>query len=709
MVDYSINSDGIAVITLNNPGSVNVINRDFIDAYEQAIDKVVEEQGLKGVIVASAKKDFMVGGDLQLLLAAKDAQQVIDVANHLDSIMRKLETCGKPVVAAMNGTALGGGYELALACHHRILIDGKAVRVGLPEVTLGLLPGGGGTQRLPRMIGIQSSLEALLQGRRYRPQQALENGMVDQLAVDDEDLMKKATEWVLNTGTATQPWDEKKFRIPGGAVQSPGAVMVFAASAGLLLQKTAGNYPAPRIIMNSVYEGLQMPFDRALEHESRYFAQCVTSGVAKNMIRTLFYSLNEANKGKARPAGAKQVQLDTIGILGAGMMGAGIAYVSAKAGLNVVLKDVSLEAAEKGKAYSSSLLGKQVSKGRMEQAGMDAVLGRIKTTDNVGEISECQLVIEAVFEDRELKASVTKESESTMAETAVFASNTSTLPITGLAEASARPGSFIGLHFFSPVDKMPLVEIIVGEKTGDDAIALCVDYTRRIGKTPIVVNDGRGFYTSRVFSTYLFEGFECLAEGIPAAVIENAGRSAGMPVGPLAIADEVSIELMYKINKQTEADTGEKYQGKAVAIVNQFMEELKRPGKKAKKGFYEYPEGEKKYLWPELKKLYPPAEELFDVEEVKTRLLYRQVVEAVKTLEDGVITSAVDGDIGSILGIGFPPYTGGVFSFIDWIGLEEVVSECSRLADRYGERFAAPELLKKMAAEGETFYNGSGS
>ncbi|HIO67948.1 MAG TPA: 3-hydroxyacyl-CoA dehydrogenase [Flavobacteriales bacterium] len=706
MVDYTINGDGIAVITLNNPGSVNVINGDFIDAYEGAIDKVLEEKVLKGVIVASAKKDFMVGGDLQLLLAAKDAQQVIDIANRLDAIMRKLETCGKPVVAAMNGTALGGGYELALACHHRILIDGKAVRIGLPEVTLGLLPGGGGTQRLPRMIGIQPSLEALLQGRRYRPSQALENGMVDQLAADGDDLMKKATEWVLNSGTATQPWDEKKFRIPGGGVQTPGAVMVFAASAGLLLQKTAGNYPAPKIIMNSVYEGLQMPFDRALAHESRYFAKCVTSGVAKNMIRTLFYSLNQANKGKARPEGAKESQLESIGILGAGMMGAGIAYVTAKAGLNVVLKDVSLEAAEKGKAYSSELLGKQVSKGRMEQAKMDTILDRIKTTDNSSYISDCQLVIEAVFEDRELKAAVTKESEIAMAETAVFASNTSTLPITGLAEASSRPGSFIGLHFFSPVDKMPLVEIIVGEKTGDDAIALCVDFTRRIGKTPIVVNDGRGFFTSRVFSTYLFEGLECLAEGIPAAVIENAGKSAGMPVGPLAIADEVSIELMYKINKQTEADTGKKYKGKAVEIVNQFMEELNRPGKKAKKGFYEYPDGEKKFLWPELKKLYPEAEEPFDIEEVKKRLLYRQAVEAVRAHEDNVITSAVDGDIGSILGIGFPPYTGGAFSFIDWIGLEEFVSECSRLADQYGERFAPPELLQKMAAEGKSFYNG---
>ncbi|MBL4657936.1 MAG: enoyl-CoA hydratase/isomerase family protein, partial [Flavobacteriales bacterium] len=501
MIDYKVNSDGIAVITMDSPSSVNVINREFVEAYEEAPDKVVADGDLKGVIVTSSKKDFMVGGDLELLQAAKDAQEVMDIANRLHSIMRKIETSGKPAVAAMNGTALGGGYEIALACHRRILIDGKNVRVGLPEVSLGLLPGGGGTQRLPRMIGIQPALEPLLQGRRYRPSQALEMGMVDELASDGDDLMKKATDWILNSGNATQPWDEKKFRIPGGGVQTPGAAMVFGATAGLLLQKTAGNYPAPKVIMNSVYEGLQMPFDRALAHEARFFAKCVTSPVAKNMIRTLFYSLNDANKGKSRPEGAKETKLETIGIIGAGMMGAGIAYVTAKAGLDVVLKDVSVEAAEKGKEYSKNLLGKQVSRGRMDQAKMDGILAKIKTSDNPSDISNCQLVIEAVFEDRDLKATVTKESESAMEETAIFASNTSTLPITGLAEASSRPGSFIGLHFFSPVDKMPLVEIIVGEKTSDDAIAMCVDYTRRIGKTPIVVNDGRGFFTSRVFST----------------------------------------------------------------------------------------------------------------------------------------------------------------------------------------------------------------
>jgi len=705
MIDYKVNSDGIAVITMDSPTTVNVINGDFIEAYEAAIDKVLADDSLKGAIVTSSKKDFMVGGDLELLQAAKDAKEVMDIANKLHSIMRKLETWGKPVAAGMNGTALGGGYEIALACHRRILVDGKTVRVGLPEVSLGLLPGGGGTQRLPRMIGIQPSLEPLLQGRRYRPSQALEMGLVDELASDNDDMMKKATEWILSSSTSSQPWDEQKFRIPGGGVQTPGAAMVFGATAGLLLQKTAGNYPAPKVIMNSVYEGLQMPFDRALAHEARFFAQCVTSGVAKNMIRTLFYSLNDANKGKARPKGAKETKLETIGILGAGMMGAGIAYVTAKAGLNVVLKDVSVEAAEKGKEYSKNLLSKQVSRKRMDQAKMDGILDKIKTTDNPSDISNCQLVIEAVFEDRDLKATVTKESESAMAETAIFASNTSTLPITGLAEASSRPESFVGLHFFSPVDKMPLVEIIVGEKTSDDAIAMCVDYTRMIGKTPIVVNDGRGFFTSRVFSTYLFEGLECLAEGIPAAVIENAGKSAGMPVGPLAIADEVSIELMYKINKQTEADTGEKYKGKAVEIVNKFMEELDRPGKKAKKGFYEYPEGEKKYLWPELKELYPHSDAKIDAEEVKTRFLYRQAVEAVRAHEDNVITSPVDGDIGSILGIGFPPYTGGAFSFIDWIGVEQFVKECERLEAAYGERFAPPELLKKMAKEGKAFYN----
>jgi len=699
------NNNGIITLTLDNPdSSVNVINSAFVEAMEKAVDDVCADDQIKGVILTSAKKDFMVGGDLNQLLEAQSADDIAAIADRLDAVLRKLETNGKPVVAAINGTALGGGYELCLACHYRIMINNSAARVGLPEVTLGLLPGGGGTQRLPRMIGIQPALQPLLEGRRFRPEQAKENGMVNELVDDQDSLLKRAAEWIEESGISVQPWDEKKFRIPGGGVQTPNSAMVFGATAGLLLKKTYGNYPAPHAIMNSVYEGLQMPMDQALKQESRYFAKCVTSQVAKNMIRTLFFNLNNANKGGARPDGIPETDIKSIGILGAGMMGAGIAYVSAKVGLDVVLKDVSIEAAEKGKSYSQDLLNKQVQKGRLSEGESQAILDRIKATDDSRQLSVCQIVIEAVFESRELKATVTQESENVMADTAIFASNTSTLPITGLAEASKRPENFIGLHFFSPVDKMPLVEIIVGEKTSDYAIAMCVDYTMKIKKTPVVVNDGRGFFTSRVFKTYLLEGLECLAEGVDPVLIENAGKAAGMPVGPLAVADEVSIELMYKINKQTEEDLGEKYDGAAMDVVAQFIEVFKRPGRKDGKGFYEYPEGGRKFLWPELKEHYPVSKEQPDVEEVKKRLLYIQSVESARAFEENVATTPADADIASILGIGFPPFTGGALSYIDMIGAKQFVEECEALAGKYGKRFVPTYGLREMAEKGETFY-----
>ncbi|HIA12764.1 MAG TPA: 3-hydroxyacyl-CoA dehydrogenase [Flavobacteriales bacterium] len=704
MIDYEV-LNGIASLVMNNPkGSVNVINQPFIESLNANLDKALADDAVKGIILTSSKKDFMVGGDLNHLMAAKNAQEVVEIANQLDAALRKMETGGKPVVAAINGTALGGGYELCLACHYRILVNGKSVRVGLPEVTLGLLPGGGGTQRLPRLIGIQPALQPLLEGKRLRPEQAHQLGMVDELTDTAEELLSQSIKWIEEGGEAVQPWDQKKFKIPGGGVKTPNSAMVFGATAGLLLKKTYGNYPAPHCIMNCVFEGLQLPIERGLALESRYFAQCVTSPEAKNMIRTLFFSLNKANKGGARPKDIPVNDIQTVGVLGAGMMGAGIAFVSANAGINVILKDVSVEAAEKGKAYSADMLAKWVGQGRIAQDKSDEVLGRIEATDKADRLSECQLVIEAVFEDRTLKATVTKESEAVMAKGAVFASNTSTLPITGLAEASKAPENFIGLHFFSPVDKMPLVEIILGEKSSDYATAMCVDYIGKIKKTPIVVNDGRGFFTSRVFKTYLLEGIECLAEGVSPVLIDNAGKMAGMPVGPLAIADEVSIELMYKINIQTEQDLGEKYKGQAMKVVNKFITELDRPGKKAGKGFYEYPKGKKKFLWPELAKLYPQAENQPDVEEVKQRLLYIQAIESARTFEENIVTSAQDADIGSILGIGFPPYTGGALSFIDWKGVTSFVETCKELENKCGERFSPPKILLDMAEKGEGFY-----
>ncbi len=554
------------------------------------------------------------------------------------------------------------------------------------------------------MIGIQEALPFLLEGKKIRPEQALKSGLVNQLVNTQEELIPAAKQWILTVGKSVQPWDEEGFKIPGGGIQSPKILMVLPAAAGLILKKTYGNYPAPIAIMNCIYEGMQLPFDRALAVECRYFTQCVLSPESKNMIRTLFINMNEANKGEARPAGVPPTNLKKVGILGAGMMGAGIAYVAALNGLNVVLKDVTKEAAEKGKEYSVKLLSEKLSKNQISKEKYDEFLDRIITTDNPADIADCNLVIEAVFENRDLKATVTKESEAVLSSDAVFASNTSTLPITGLAKASARPKNFIGLHFFSPVDKMQLVEIILGEKTSDYAIAMAIDFVKKIKKTPIVVNDGRGFFTSRVFSTYLFEGMECLANGVSPALIENAGKMAGMPVGPLALADEVSIELCYKINKQTEADTGKKREDAAVGVINKFIDELNRPGKKANKGFYEYPEGGKKVLWSELTKLYPLAAQQPDVEEIKKRLLYIQALEAVKCMEENIATKPADADIGSILGWGFAPYTGGVISFIDTIGLKKFVDECNSLAKKYGKRFKPTRKLKEMAAEGKSFY-----
>lgn len=705
MVTSRKEEGGIVVLTLDNTeGPVNVINPQFILALKEKVEEVVTDDAVKGIVVESAKKDFVVGGDLTMLIQVEDAEQLSEGVNLLDRIFRSLETSGKPVVAAMNGTALGGGYELCLACHRRIMVSNSQSQVGLPEVTLGLLPGSGGTQRLPRLIGIQPALQPLMEGKRFRPKQALGAGMVDQLVDTKEELLPAAIKWIQEEGNAVQPWDKKGYKVPGGGVQTKNSMMVFGGAAGLLVKKTYGNYPNVKDILNCVFEGMQLPIEKALELETRYFAKCVLSQEAKNMIRTLFFNLNDANKGVGRPD-VPELEMTKIGILGAGMMGAGIAYVSVKAGLDVVLKDVTMEGAEKGKAYSAGLLDKKLSRGFIKQEEKDAFLNKIKTTDNPSDISNCQLVIEAVFESRELKATVTKESESVIADNAVFASNTSTLPITGLAEASERPENFIGLHFFSPVDKMPLVEIIVGEKTSDHAIAACIDYTRKIGKTPIVVNDGRGFYTSRVFSTYIFEGLECLAEGVVPPMIENAGRMAGMPVGPLAISDEVSIELMYKIHKQTKEDTGIGYEGKAIDIVNKFMEEFDRPGKKAGKGFYEYPKGQKKYIWPELEKHYPASTEQPDVKDIQKRLLYIQAIEASKAYQENIITTPESADIGSIMGIGFPPFTGGIMSFIDTVGVGNFVEECKALANKHGDRFNPPEILEKMAKEGKSFYN----
>ncbi len=704
MLDYRL-EDEIAIISFNQSGGTNVINQETMKVFGEKLLEIKDFSNIKGIIITSSKKDFMAGADLNMIIHLKNAQEVMDMTMQLHHLLRGLETCGKPVVAAINGTALGGGYEICLACHHRIAVNNPKIEIGLPEVMLGLLPGGGGTQRLPRLIGIQSALQLILEGKRVRPQEAKALGLVHQLVETQEELIPSAKKWILEVGTKQQPWDIKGFKVPGGAVMSKEGAMIFTAGAALLRKKTYGNYPATQAIMSCIYEGLQLPFDRALIVEARYFTKCVLSKESKHMIRTLWFTKNSADKGEARPKNIPDKEIKKVGVLGAGMMGAGIAYVSANAGIQVILKDVTIERAELGKQYSVDILNQKLKKGFITKEKYQEILDKIITTENPNDLAGCDLIVEAVFEDRTLKAKVTQESEAVNDEECIFASNTSTLPITGLAEASKRPENFIGLHFFSPVDKMPLVEIIMGKNTSDKALAYSIDYIKKIKKTPIVVNDGRGFYTSRVFATYVKEGIALLAEGVPAPMIENAGKAAGMPVAPLALADEVSIELLYHIVNQTEKDLGIKITDPAAELGRLFVEKLGRLGKKNKKGFYDYPEGGKKKLWEGLTEYYPIKSDAPDFETCKKRLLYVQSIEAVKCLEDNILTRPEDGDIGSILGWGFAPFTGGALSFIEYVGLEEFIKNCQELEAKYGERFKVPQLLLKMQKEGKLFYS----
>lgn len=703
MIEYRL-EDEIAIVSFNQNSSTNVINQETMKVFGEKLLAIKDLPEVKGIIITSSKKDFMAGADLNMIINLKTAQEVMDLTLQLHQLLRGIETCGKPVVAAINGTALGGGYEICLACHHRILVNDSKIEIGLPEVMLGLLPGGGGTQRLPRMIGIQGALQLILEGKRVRPQEAKALGLVNQLVEKQEDLIPAAKKWILEVGTKVQPWDVKGFKIPGGAVMSKEGAMIFTAGAALLRKKTYGNYPATQAIMSCIYEGLQLPFDRALTLEARYFTKCVLSKESKHMIRTLWFTKNSADKGEARPQNVPNKEIQKIGVLGAGMMGAGIAYVAANAGIQVILKDVTKDKAEIGKKYSVDLLDNKLKKGFISKEKYHEILDRIITTDNPNDLAGCDLIVEAVFEDRALKAKVTQESENVNGAECIFASNTSTLPISSLAEASKRPENFIGLHFFSPVDKMPLVEIIMGKQTSDKALAYSIDFIKKIKKTPIVVNDGRGFYTSRVFATYVKEGIALLAEGVPASMIENAGKAAGMPVAPLALADEVSIELLYHIVNQTEKDLGIKITDPAAELGRLFVEKLGRLGKKNKKGFYDYPEGGKKKLWQGLTEYYPIKSNHPDYETCKKRLLYVQSIEAVKCLEENILTRPEDGDLGSILGWGFAPFTGGALSYIEYEGLDNFIKNCQELETKYGERFKVPQLLLKMQNENRLFY-----
>ncbi|MEG9861889.1 MAG: 3-hydroxyacyl-CoA dehydrogenase NAD-binding domain-containing protein [Parvularculales bacterium] len=718
-----VDKDGIALVVWDMPNrSMNVLSQSSLTELSTIIDQIATDGSIKGAVITSGKDAFCAGADLSMLestprngeqapLSQEERTRTLYENNlSFNMQLRKLETSGKPVAAAINGSALGGGLEVTLACHYRVASDNPKTQLGLPEAKVGLLPGGGGTQRLPRMIGAAQALPLIMQGKNLSPAKALEKNIIHKVVSPDV-LVDEAKRWIREDGDSTQPWDKKRYRIPGGGPHDMGSRAAFTFGNAQLRKNTFGNYPAQEYIMSCVYEGLQVPIEAGLRIESRYFTKAMLHPVSKNMIRSLFLSMQALNKGARRPSNIAPRSVKKLGILGAGMMGAGIAYVSAKAGMNVILLDRDQDSAEKGKAYSTTLLDKQIEKGRTTENKKQDLLARITPTKSYEDLQGCDLVIEAVFEDRVIKADVTKKAEAQLEGQAVFASNTSTLPITGLAEVSKNKNHFIGIHFFSPVDRMQLVEIILGQETNDAALACAIDYVRAIGKTPIVVNDSRGFYTSRCFGTYVGEGIAMLAEGIAPAMVENAGRMTGMPVAPLALNDEISLELGYKVRQQTRKDLGDKYrESPADALIEAMVVTHGRLGRKNNKGFYDYPaDGNKKdekCLWPGLADLTPAHKGMdeVDVEELKTRFLYIQALEAARCFEEQVVTDVRDADVGAILGWGFAPWTGGPLSLIDMVGVAAFVEKCDRLAQQYGERFSPPALLRDMAAKGDTFY-----
>ncbi|AMZ75120.1 MULTISPECIES: 3-hydroxyacyl-CoA dehydrogenase NAD-binding domain-containing protein [Pseudomonas] len=710
-IRYETGQDRIVVLTLDMPGqSANTMNAVYREAMAACVARLqAEKDSIAGVIITSAKHTFFAGGDLNELIKVgkPEAKAFYDMVLLLKAQLRTLETLGKPVVAAINGAALGGGWEICLACHHRVALDLPSVQLGLPEVTLGLLPGGGGVVRMVRLLGLEKALPYLLEGKKVNAQQALLAGLIDELAKDRNELLAKSRAWILANPSVIQPWDAKGYRLPGGTPSDPKVAQMLAIAPSILRNKTQGCLPAPEKILCAAVEGAQVDFDTAHLIETRYFTELTTGQVAKNLIGTFWFQLNEIKAGGSRPQGLAPYLTKKVGVLGAGMMGAGIAYVSAVAGIAVVLKDVDLAAAEKGKARSAALLDKKIARGQLTAEQREATLARIHPTDSNADLAGCDLVIEAVFEDRAVKASVSAAAQAVVGDDAVIASNTSTLPITGLAMAVPDPTKFIGLHFFSPVEKMPLVEIIKGARTSDETLARGFDFVLQINKTPIVVNDSRGFFTSRVFGTFTNEGIAMLGEGVSAPMIETEARKAGMPVGPLAVSDEVSLSLMSHIRAQTAKDLHA--EGKmpiehpAFAVIDLLLNEYKRPGKAAGAGFYEYPANGQKYLWPQLKSRFEKTDGQISPQDIRDRLLFIQALETVRCIEEGVLTSTADANIGSIFGIGFAAWTGGALQFINQYGLQDFVGRAQYLAEQYGERFSPPALLLEKAARHELF------
>ncbi|QDH74518.1 3-hydroxyacyl-CoA dehydrogenase NAD-binding domain-containing protein [Brevundimonas sp. M20] len=707
-----VDADGIALITFDVPGrSMNTLTGSVMNEIPEWVERIKTDDAIKGAVLTSGKASgFCAGADLGDIaggmIGGTSLQDAFDAGWKMNGALRALETCGKPVAAAINGLALGGGLELTLACHYRVVADDSKIQLGLPEIKVGLFPGGGGTQRLTRLIGVQNALMAMSEGKPWRPNDAKGAGVVHEVVAKGTEV-DAAKAWIKGGGKAAQPWDDKSFKLPGGGPYHPAGVQTFIVGNAMLRKQSYGNYPAVLNLMKAVYEGVQVPMDAALRIETRYFIKTLMTPQAQAMIRSLFLSKQELDKGAVRPAGIPKSDPKKVTVLGAGMMGAGIAYVQALAGIETILIDQTQEAADKGKAHVEELLKKRLSRGAITQEKFDALLGSVTATTDYDLIKGSDLVIEAVFENREIKAEVTKRAEAQLEPGAIFGSNTSTLPITGLAEASARPEDFIGIHFFSPVDKMMLVEVILGEKTGEAAIAKSLDYILKIKKTPIVVNDGRGFYTSRCFATYVAEGLAMLEEGYAPALIDNIGRMTGMPRGPLEMHDDVALDLSVKVAKQTALDLGDAYvplQG--AEIVRKMVEDLGRYGRKNGKGFYDYDTKPKK-LWSGLSELAPvtindSTPEL--VADQKERLLYRQAVEVAKCWDEGVISDPREADVGAILAWGFAPWTGGPITFIDQTGLKAFVAKADAFAERYGDRFKVPQFLRDMADKGETFY-----
>jgi 3-hydroxyacyl-CoA dehydrogenase / enoyl-CoA hydratase / 3-hydroxybutyryl-CoA epimerase len=708
-IQWDKDADGIVTLTMDDPsGSANVMNEAYIESMGKAVDRIVaEKDSITGVVITSAKKTFFAGGDLTSMIKAapEDAGEFFATIETVKRQLRTLETLGKPVVAAINGAALGGGLEVALACHHRIAADVKGSQLGLPEVTLGLLPGGGGVTRTVRMFGIQNAFVNILsQGTRFKPAKAKEIGLVDEVLPTVEELVPAAKAWIkANPDSHEQPWDKKGYKMPGGTPSSPGLAAVLPSFPALLRKQLKGApMPAPKAILAAAVEGAQVDFDTASRIESRYFAQLVTSQVAKNMIQAFFFDLQTITGGGSRPEGIGKTPINKIGVLGAGMMGAGIAYVSAKAGYDVVIKDVNLEAAQKGKGYSEKLEAKALERGRTTEEKSKALLDRITPTGDAADLKGVDFVIEAVFESQDLKHKVFQEIEDVVEPNAVLGSNTSTLPITGLATGVKRQEDFIGIHFFSPVDKMPLVEIIKGEKTSDETLARVFDYTLAIGKTPIVVNDSRGFFTSRVIGTFVNEALAMLGEGVEPPSIEQAGSQAGYPAPPLQLSDELNLELMHKIavaTRKAVEDAGGTYEPHPAEAVVEKMIELDRSGRLKGAGFYDYVDGKRSGLWPGLRETFksgssePPLQDMID------RMLFAEALETQKCLDESVLTSTADANIGSIMGIGYPPWTGGSAQFIvgyqgpAGTGKEAFVARARELAAKYGDRFLPPDSL----------------